>query len=185
MCANSVITVSGLPGSGTSTVCELVAQATGFRYINAAAIFRELAGEDGLSLAEFGRRAEGDAQVDRRLDDRMAREAAQEDGGVILEGRVTGWMSVRYRQDALKVWLKADIGARATRVAGREGQSPEDARLDIEHREQSEGVRYATHYGIDIGDLSPYDLVIDSVEYTPSELAERIVAALTGADRRD
>ena len=56
MCANSVITVSGLPGSGTSTVCELVAQATGFRYINAGAIFRELADEDGLSFAEFGRR---------------------------------------------------------------------------------------------------------------------------------
>ena len=48
MCASSVITVSGLPGRGTSTGCELVAERSGFRYINAGAIFRTLAGEDGL-----------------------------------------------------------------------------------------------------------------------------------------
>ena len=46
MCASSVITVSGLSGSGTSTVCELVAERSGFRYINAGAIFRTLAGKD-------------------------------------------------------------------------------------------------------------------------------------------
>lgn len=180
MCASSVVTVSGLPGSGTSTVSELVAERTGFRYLNAGAVFRKLAEEDGLSLAEFGQRAEADGQIDRRLDTRMAREVEKEEGGVVLEGRVTGWMSIRYQQEALKVWLEADIEARATRVAGREGQSPEEARLAIEHREQSEGIRYATHYGIDIMDLSLYDLVIDSVQHTPAELAERIVAALAG-----
>ena len=184
MCASSVVTVSGLPGSGTSTVSELVAERTGFRYINAGAIFRKLAEEDGLSLAEFGRRAEGDAGIDSRLDARLAREAAEEEGGVILEGRVTGWMSIRYQQEALKVWIEADIEARATRVSGREGQSPKEARLAIEHRERSEGIRYATHYGIDIMDLSLYDLVIDSVQHTPAELAERIVAALRGKQSR-
>ena len=176
MCASSVITVSGLSGSGTSTVCELVAERSGFRYINAGAIFRTLAGEDGLSLAEFGQRAEADARVDRRLDDRLAREAAEAKGGVILEGRLTGWMSIRYQQEALKVWLEADIEARAKRVAGREGQSPAEARLAIEQRERSEGIRYAANYGIDIRDLSPYDLVIDSVRLTPAELAQRILA---------
>ena len=46
--------------------------------------------------------------------------------------------------------------------------------MAIEQRERSEGIRYAANYGIDIRDLSPYDLVIDSVRHTPAELAQRI-----------
>ena len=51
MCASSVITVSGLPGSGTSTVCELVAERSGFRYINAGVIFRTLYSASDLHCA--------------------------------------------------------------------------------------------------------------------------------------
>ena len=159
-------------------MCELLARRTGFRYINAGSIFRQMAEEEGLSLSEFGRRAESDARIDRELDTRLVREAREEEGGVILEGRVTGWMAVRHQLRALKVWLEADIAARARRVAKREGQSPKQALVAIQQRERSEGVRYSAHHEIDIADLSLYDLVIDSAENTPTELADLILAAL-------
>lgn len=137
-----------------------------------------MAAEAGLSLAEFGRRAEIDSDVDRQLDARMLQQALQEVGGVILEGRLTGWMALRHELDALKVWLDADIEVRADRVAKREGQSPQEALAAINQREQSERQRYLENHRIDITDLSIYDLVIDTADLSPQAIGTRISAAL-------
>ena len=90
--SNSIVTISGLPGSGTSTACALLRDKLGWSYVNAGQIFRDLAREAGLSLADFGRRAEGDASIDRALDARMVEIAQTARSGqpIILEGRVTG-----------------------------------------------------------------------------------------------
>ena len=174
--SSDIVTVSGLPGSGTSTVCQLIGERTGWVYLNTGDAFRQMAAEAGISLPEFGSRAEDRADIDRELDARMVRETSQIEGGVILEGRVTGWMARRHAIEAVKVWMEADIQARAERVAQREGQSREEALLAIRQREQSETRRYADHHGIDITDLTIYDLVIDSMEQTPHQIADRILA---------
>ena len=62
MTSPQIITVSGLPGSGTSTACDTLCEKLGWAYVNAGRIFRELAEESGLSLAEFGERAEVDGR---------------------------------------------------------------------------------------------------------------------------
>ena len=169
-----IVTVSGLPGSGTSTASRLVAVLTGWEYVNAGAIFRQMAAEAGLSLAEFGGRAERDGTIDRDLDDRivgLAREAA---GGAIFEGRLTGWMAHNHQLPALKVWLGADRQTRAARVSGRDGQTPEEAARAMDERERSEHDRYTAVHGIDIANLSIYDLTLDSAHRTPEEIAAAI-----------
>ena len=67
MSAPQIITVSGLPGSGTSTACDHLCTGLGWAYVNAGELFRQLAQESGLSLAEFGRQAEVDGRIDRQL----------------------------------------------------------------------------------------------------------------------
>jgi cytidylate kinase len=61
-------------------------------------------------------------------------------------------------------------------VAGREGVPVEQALADNAERQRVERARYLALYGIDIEDLSVYDLVLDSSELSPGELADRIVA---------
>ena len=67
MASVQIITVSGLPGSGTSTVCSHLCTRLGWSYVNAGQIFRRLALESGLNLAEFGQRAEADGRIDRQI----------------------------------------------------------------------------------------------------------------------
>ena len=172
-----VVTVSGLPGSGTSTACQLLQQRLGWSYLNAGQIFRELADEAGVSLAEYGRRAEADPRIDRALDARMVERAGQREP-VVLEGRLTGWMVLRHGVPALKVWLEAPAQARAARVGRREGQSAREALQDMAAREHSEQQRYAQFHGIDLADLSVYDLLLDSEQQAPERLVERILEAL-------
>ena len=170
------ITVSGLPGSGTSTLCRRLSERTGLEHVNAGRIFRDLAGELGLSLAELGRSAEADGRIDRRLDERMAERARA--GGCLLEGRITGWMMHRRRLAALKVWVQADLDTRALRVAGRDRQPIAEATTAILERERSERHRYAVHYRIDLSDLSIYDLVVDSGRSDAEALCGRVEAMM-------
>lgn len=173
----ALITVSGLPGSGTSTTCKLLQATLGWRYVNAGEFFRQLAEDQGVSLAEMGRRAEADGQVDRQLDERMVHLARQEPD-LIMEGRLTGWMAYRQGLPARKVWLQAPLEVRARRVGLREQQTAGQAVRAIAVRERSEHERYGRHHQIDLDDLSIYDLVLDTGVLGPEQVVERVLAAL-------
>ncbi|MSR82934.1 MAG: cytidylate kinase [Candidatus Latescibacteria bacterium] len=173
----AIITVSGLPGSGTSTTCKLLQEKLGWPYVNAGDFFRLLATDQGISLAEMGRRAEADGHVDRQLDERMVQFARQEKE-LILEGRLTGWMATRQGLPALKVWCQAPLEVRAGRVGQREGQAAEEAMRDIGARERSEHQRYHRHHQIDLDDLTIYDLVLDTAELSPEQVVARILETL-------
>ena len=172
-----IVTVSGPPGSGTSTACEQLSLRLGWYYVNAGQIFRQMAEENGVSLDDFGQRAEKDIRIDRDLDARMVQIARQRQGA-ILEGRITGWMAVQNGLSAFKVWFQASPEVRASRVGSRDHTEPKPAMRDMLKREKSETKRYRDHYGIDIGDLSVYDLVIDTEDLAPQAVVERIVVAV-------
>lgn len=169
-----LITISGLPGSGKTTVARLVAAQLGLEHVYAGDIFRRQAEEHGLSLGEYLRRAEADPSIDRDLDARMCERAAR--GHAVLEGRLAGFMADQATVPALKVFLEASEGVRATRIAGREGGATEARLAEIQAREASDRRRYRDLYGFDYHDRSRYDLVTSTDGKTPETLAEEIVA---------
>ena len=173
-----LVTISGLPGSGTSTLCKTLASAMGWTHFDTGQVFRQLAVEAGATLQEYGYSAEADPDIDRQLDARMIELARQETGGCVLEGRLMGWMAYRNHMSATKVWVKAEIETRVQRVSGRDGQSPEEAMAATRDREESERQRYAQHHDIDIGDLSIYDLVVASDEMGAEQLQTQVLIAL-------
>jgi cytidylate kinase len=161
------VTVSGLPGSGTTTLAEALSSRFDLEHVSSGDVFRAMARERGVTLAEFGRIAEEDPEIDREIDERQ-REIARERDDVVMEGRLSGWMV----EDAdLRVWLAAPLEVRAERVADREEQTVEEAHDEIEKRQNSESRRYREIHGIDIGDLSVYDLVIDTSHWDQEGVA--------------
>lgn len=174
-----LITLSGLPGSGTSTVARTVATRLGLDHLDGGTVFRTLASERGVSLAEFARIAEADDSIDRALDDRLVDRAR--DGDVLLESRLAGWLATRAALRALRIWIHCDEVERARRVGGRDGHEAAEALATNQEREASERTRYLGFYGIDLQDLSIYDLVVDSTSTPPEAIVEQIVAAASGA----
>jgi predicted cytidylate kinase len=170
-----LVTLSGLPGSGTSTVARQAASLLGLAHIDGGTVFRSLAAEQGLSLAEFAEVAEGDDTIDRALDARLTERARA--GDVLLESRLSGWLATEAGLPSLKVWIACDEAERAARVGLRDGHGNDDALLHNREREASERQRYLDYYGIDLADLSIYDLVLDSTSATPAELVARVVEA--------
>lgn len=169
------ITISGPPGSGKTTVCSLLGERLGYETIISGNIFRELAKERNMSLAEFGALCSADPAVDIELDSKMV-EIAKSKNNVILEGRLTAYMLHSNNIPAFKIYLHASKDVRAERVVNREGGSIEQRKSEIEEREGCEVQRYKKHYSIDIEDTSVYDLVIDSSHLSPDEVVEKILS---------
>ena len=168
------ITISGPIGSGKTTVCNLLAKRISYRCVVSGNIFREMAREHKMSLAEFGALCEKDMRYDRLLDERMV-EIAQDNPDIILEGRLVAYMLKKNSIPALKFFLTADLETRAKRVVEREGKDLEIALLEMEEREESEAVRYRSYYGINIRSDDVYDVVIDTADKTPEQIVDIMV----------
>ena len=168
-----LLTISGLPGSGTTTVSRLLSEKYGLEMISAGEVFRSLAKEYGMTLAEFGELAESDDSIDLKIDARQ-KEIANTRDNVILEGRLAGHMA----EKALKIWIKASVDVRVERIVGREGSSFDDKLAETIEREASEAIRYKSIYDINIDDLSTYDLVIDSQKWNQFQITNIVSIAI-------
>jgi predicted cytidylate kinase len=174
-----IITISGLIGSGKTTVCLLLGERLGYRTVISGHLFREMAKELELSLEEFGRRAEQDPKYDRLIDERLL-EMARNEHDIILEGRLAGQMLRRNSIPAFSVFLDAPLEIRTQRISGREGVDLQAAMEEMRAREASEVLRYRKFYGIDVTDRSIYDMVIDTGALTPEQVVDMIVFRVRG-----
>ena len=146
------------------------------RYIYSGEIFRYLAEEHNMTLEEFGKYAEENSDIDKKLDEKQVEILKK--GDVILEGRLSGWLAYINKIPALKVSIDASLEIRASRVVNREEGSIDQRKKEIIERERSEETRYKNYYGIDLKDTSIYDLVINSSDKTPEEVVDIILGRL-------
>lgn len=174
----TTITISGLPGTGKTTVAQLLKKQLQLQYVYSGEIFRKLAEKHHMSLEEFGRYCESHPEIDEELDQYQLEVLKQ--GNVIVEGRISGWLAYRNHIPAVKVLLKADIDIRAGRIVKREQGNIKKRKKEILKREKSEAARYKQYYGIDVSDTSIYDVIIDTAEKTPEEITGIIVKHIGG-----
>lgn len=168
------ITVSGPPGSGTTTLARWLSARTGFQLISAGEVFRGLARERNMDLATFGALAESDPAFDRLIDERQ-REIAEGTDDIVVEGRLSGRM---VSNADLRIWLQAPLPVRVRRILEREaGADIAAAERETAEREACEVRRYRQYYGIEIGDLSVYDIVLNSERFEVEVLGAIVMAA--------
>ena len=107
------ITISGSPGSGTTSLGKALAERYNLRYLSAGEVFRGLAKEHGMDLAAFGKLAEENPEIDLKIDARQ-KEIGEASDDIILEGRLAGWM---VENADLKILLYASPDCRAERLS--------------------------------------------------------------------
>ncbi|MGD2142529.1 MAG: AAA family ATPase [Candidatus Bathyarchaeota archaeon] len=161
-----VITVSGHHGSGRSTHALKLANSFGLRYISSGTIFRDMAKEQGFGLEEMSKLTEEDPKLDKMIDERARKESKKR--GVVIDATLSGWMAV---DPDLRIYLIAPFEERVRRIAERDGISSEEARRETMTRAESEHERFLKYYGINIEDLSIYDVVLNTYLFEPEATA--------------
>jgi len=165
-----IITMSGPHGTGKSTYSKALAKALNLRYVSAGELFRNLAQQHKMSLEAFSHRAANDPSIDQMLDERTKAEAKK--GAVVIDAQLGAWM-VRDLAD-VKVLLTAPDDVRFKRIAERDGSDIAAALRETKNREAIQEQRYKKYYGIDVTNLSIYDLKIDTSLY-PIEKTKAII----------
>lgn len=102
---------------------------------------------------------EVDREVDRAVVDECLRHEA-ETGGCILQGRLAAWMTKKEGLKAIRIWMDAPAAVRAERIAQREGTDPKETMEATVRRDRNDWKNYLDNYGIDLNDLSVYDIVV-------------------------
>jgi cytidylate kinase len=171
-----VICISGMTGSGKSTVAKKLAAKYGLGYFSGGKALKTLAQDEGYNpdvtgwweTAEglrFLQQRMGDPAFDRRIDEKLLELAEQ--GNVVLDSWTMPWLL----KEGFKIWLEASPQVRAKRVVNRDCISIEEAVKALKEKDERTRQIYNSLYGFDLGhDLSPFNLVLATDELDPDEV---------------
>ena len=172
------VTISGPPGSGTSTLVSRIASSRGWSSMNGGDVFREEARTKGLTVEQLSSEAKEDLDIDRSLDSLLQKRMSSPDSPEIVESRLSGWWAHKNKLSCLKVWVNVSDEERARRIQKREGGELEECLRKSQKRQKDDMERYSTLYGIDLDDMSPYNLVIDADEKDELEVFQAVDSEL-------
>lgn len=175
-----IITISGLPGSGKSTVAKKLAERLGYRFYSMGDIRGKAAEERELTIDQFNALPEN---TDAIADDFQKRLGETEDN-FVDDGRLA-WFFI---PQSFKVFLDVQPKIAAERIfAGRHaagrGDEPAYANMGevektLSARVESDAMRYKRLYNITFPDRTVFDLVLDTSNMTQAETVDQILAKL-------
>ena len=174
------VTISGAPGSGTSTLVSKIQQSTGWNSLNGGEVFRTEAKRRNLSVVEFSELCKQDLDVDRSLD-KLLKDAMTKSGGPeIIESRLAGWWAHELAINCLRVWVDTSDEERARRVQNREGGSFEQRLTESAARQSADKERYRALYDINLDEMTPYNLVVNADNLTADGVFSIVKSAING-----
>jgi len=182
---HQIITISGDPGSGKSTIAQELAKKLKAKRIYVGEIRRKIAKKKGLTLAELNKYAEKHPETDVDIDKKVATKARQlaKKYPVIVEGRTQFY----FIPESFKLYIKVNLNEGAKRIwqqmqsekaksARNEGKinSLTQLKKSIRQRVFSDKKRYQKYYGLDHTKKSNYDFVLDTSHLTKKQQITKI-----------
>jgi cytidylate kinase len=182
----TVICISGMAGTGKSTLSKKIAEKYGLKYFSGGNALKELAKEQGYEVfgegwwespqgIQFLQERKNNQKYDKEVDDILLKQAA--DGNVLLDSWTMPWLL----KGGFKIWLMASLEKRAARVAIRDSMTLSEASRMLNEKESHTKAIYEHLYGFLLGeDLSPFDLILDTDNLNPEEVFGTICQVLDG-----
>ncbi|HWQ99821.1 MAG TPA: cytidylate kinase family protein [Candidatus Methylomirabilis sp.] len=181
-----IISISGVPGSGKTSVGNILAERLGLKFYSMGGLRGKMAMDRGMTIDQLNALGEKESSTDTEVDE-YQRELGKKEDNFVIEGRLS-WHFIPH---SFKIFL--DCGAREaarrifsarTRESEERGDEPlyanEEATVrGIAERTASDVRRYEKYYGVDYRDPKQYDLILDTTDMkSPEETADEIINAL-------
>ncbi|SRR6056297_2787766 len=174
-----IISISGAPGAGKSTISKKLAEKLGWPRYYIGGLRRQKAQERGMTLAEYNKLGETDPSTDLEVD-RYQEKLGREQDDFIIEGR-TSWyfiphslklyFDVEEREGARRIFR--ELQDKNNRNEGEEPDSVDQVLKSNRERIRSDKKRYQKYFGIDADNKQNYDHIIDTTDLTPEQALEQ------------
>jgi cytidylate kinase len=186
MINHMLITISGLHGTGKSTVGKIVSKKLDLDYYSTGQAFRELAEEKGMSLKEFNKYVEDHPEIDNTLDEKVIKKAQNQDD-IIIDSQIGGYLLKDIAD--FKILLKCPLEIRVKRMVERDKSSFKEKLEETKSRERSEMERFKELYNIDLRDESKqrelYDIIVNTENLTIKEVVDEILSKINKLNDRE
>ena len=175
-----VICISGLAGTGKSTLAKKIAEKYDLRYYSGGDALKALAAEEGYNSSSRGwwespeglsflEKRERNLEFDKAVDDKLLEYAQQ--GRVLLDSWTMPWLL----KTGYKIWLIASVEKRAERIAKRDRIPKTDALQVLKEKEARTIAIYRKLYGFTLGtDFKPFNLVLDTDNLNAGEVFQAL-----------
>lgn len=171
-----IISIAGELASGKGAVSTILMQKLNYGIYRNGEYFRKLAKEMNMDVTAFNEYVKKHPEIDIKIE-KSATEYAKEHDKFIIDARL-GWYAV---PESFKVYLTVDIEEAAKRAFNDEKRKSTESfdtleaqKADLIKRYNLENERYFKLYNVHKEDLNNYDLVLDTTNNTPEEIAEMI-----------
>ncbi|MBU5690064.1 MAG: cytidylate kinase family protein [Candidatus Aenigmatarchaeota archaeon] len=170
-----VIAISGLAGSGTSTLAKMLAEKLGLKYFSPGEYFKSHSSgrnetERVMDVFQSGKGLDKDFH--KKIDEMQINLAKK--GNIVICGK----LSILMLKDIAdyKIWIECDLEERARRTAKRDGIRFEDALKALKQREKLQLKEWKKDYGIDYTTQKKMaDIVIDNTNLNERQVFEKVI----------
>jgi CMP/dCMP kinase len=171
-----VLCISGMAGTGKSTLAKKLAQKYGLKYYSGGDALRALAAEKGYNSSSNGwwespeglsflEKRKADPSFDKAVDQKLIEYASQ--GAVLLDSWTMPWLVKK----GFKIWLAASVEKQAERIARRDKMTVEESLEALKKKEARTKAIYRQLYGFALGeDFSPFNLILDTDNLSAEEV---------------
>jgi len=173
------ITISGYAGTGKSTVGKMLADRLGYEFLSVGNFARDFAEKEfGMSINEFQAKCEEEPALDDHVNLTFC-DLCNSKERVVADFRL-GFHFVRNAVNILFVLSEEEA---FKRLAGAGRKMEQTDFESVRARNENMRRRFIEKYKVDFADENNYDLVIDTGQKTPDEVAEQVWAAIRGCPK--
>lgn len=176
-----IVTISGLPGSGKSTVGKILAKKLDYKFLSMGDLRGKMALDRDLTIDELNRLGEKEGWTDKEVDD-YQRQYGQTHDNLVVEGR----LSFHFIPQSFKIFLTVNQKTAAARTMEnrnerrdeKSAETVEEAEKLLRERIESDRKRYLKYYQLDYTDPKHYDVVLDTTAPSVKEVVQIILDRL-------
>ena len=167
-----IITISGRTGSGSTTLGHELARRLNYHYFSAGAIFEAVAEKRNITITELAKRAEKDSSIDREIDE-LVQELGIKHTHLVIDSR----LAYHWIHRSFKVFLAAKPETIVRRRGAKTEEEKDSFLKAVAERHESKKKRYQDLYGIDITNMTPFDLVLETDDLNTDEVVDTVQEA--------
>ena len=156
----NIITITGEPGCGKSTIAKIIAEKLNYKLISSGDIARRIAREKGIEEdIFFSEYIKKHPEIDYEIDDRVI-EYCKNNHNIVIPTRMAGILLEKEGIESFNIYMQGNFSVRTARISERENKEIKIVKKETKKRRKSEIIRYKKLYKVDINNLSIYNFVI-------------------------